>query len=60
MRRTHPVLELYSSNNASVASMQTSILRDSYEDLAASGVLGLLNTFCLHNGTNLEVGKNYM
>lgn len=34
--------------------LETTVLQNNYTDMAASGVLVLINTFCMHIGTDLQ------
>ena len=48
-------MTLYGNAAASESVLETTVLQNNYTDMAASGVLVLINTFCMHNGTDLEV-----
>jgi len=45
---------LYGNNLASQSALQTTVLQNNYTDMVASGVLVLINTFCMHNSTDLQ------
>lgn len=53
--RSHAVLELFSQEDLSVTDLQTVVLRNNLAEMLESGVLGLVNTFCLNPGTSLQV-----
>ncbi|KAL3156559.1 hypothetical protein ABBQ38_000849 [Trebouxia sp. C0009 RCD-2024] len=52
--RSHAVLELFSQEDLSVTDLQTVVLRNNLAEMLESGVLGLVNTFCLNPGTSLQ------
>lgn len=53
--RSHAVLELFLNEDLPLADLQTVALRNNPAEILESGVVGLINTFCLNPGTSLQV-----
>lgn len=52
-------MTLYGNAAASESVLETTVLQNKYTDMAASGVLVLINTFCMHNGTDLQASRAF-
>lgn len=59
MCRHEPTVTLYGNAAASESVLETTVLQNNYTDMAASGVLVLINTFCMHNGTDLQASRAF-
>ena len=53
--RSHAVFELFSQDDLSLADVETAVLRNNLTEMLESGILGLVNTFCVNPGTSLQV-----
>lgn len=53
--RHDAVVTLYGQASASESVLETTVLQNNYTAMVARGVLVLINTFCMHSGTDLQV-----